>query len=308
MNKLGKANLVLWAILIIAGIFIYMTYISEPSVPDSGDGELPSDLQTTVDLKFKDELATSETNVDSALWYLFNGDGTYFKSGTADSSGEGTVTTRVNRDYTLYAYKAGYGGYINKKVEFNTGSDPRLPVTVLLVKRSGLEVSATDDPIDVDQNITGTMGATEELRVKWKVNVSNAGSLNPIIVVQTNNTATGVEDIKITKSDTAGGKYSKYTCPDRVTSTDINWKLYCFQRDKIAYASEGIIISYLSIKFDDTTQIGDEDHIDVWMIDTALYLKPGYTTIDGILFGAEDDSDTAIGSGDAMNQSSYLND
>jgi len=298
MNKKGKVSPMIW--IVIALVVLYFAFQAgwfERAAPEE---VIPSDKQTTVDLSFKDELATTETTVN-AVWYLFNGDGSFFKSGTA-TSGLDSVTAEVLTSYDLWAYTTGESGFVAKKTSFNTGSRSRMPITVTLTKRSGFEVSDINDPIDLDQNISGTTGATEEVRILYKANVSNAGN-TPIVVLETNSTSTGVEDITMTKADNAGGKYSEITCPDRLTPRATSTKLYCFERDKIIYASDGIIVSYASIKFDDTTDPGDNSFLYGKVIDKAMYLEPGYTTIAGIKFAAEDDADADVGAGDSAEDS-----
>lgn len=310
MQKKGATNPLIWVVIILAvGFLLYQQGVFAPAEKVK-EADLPSDLQTTVELSFKDALATTETNAGSVLWYLFNGDGSFYDSGTA-ASGAASVTTRVNRDYTLYGYTTTEGGYIAKKTEFNTGSDPKKSLTIKMIKRSGLEVSALDDPIDLNQNISGTLGATEEVRVKWKCNVSNAGSMAPILVLETNGTAYGVEDVTMTKTDTGGGKWTKITCPDRKSPSATNQKLYCFKRDTYAYASDGVIISYVSIKFDDTVTVGGGDsaaYLQAQLIDTGMYLESGYDSLSGVLFGAEDDADADVGAGDSATSKSYFSD
>lgn len=308
MNKKGANNniLIYGLIGLLILFFAYQGGWLGQTTSDVDDGDVPSDLQTTLELTFKDDLATSDTMIN-ASWLIFNGDGTLYKSGTA-TSGTDSTTARIKRNYDMYAYTTGESGYIAKKVSFKTDSDPIKAVTTKLIKRGGFTIDATQDPIDIDQNISGTLGSTEEIQIKWKVNVSNSGSRAPIMVLETNSTSKGVEDVSMTKSDNSGGTYTSVSCPDRLSPSATSTKLYCFERDSYAYASDGTIVSYASIKFDDSTAVGDEDWIQAKVIDTALYLEPGYDSIDGVLFGAEDSSDSDIGAGDSNTQKTHFND
>ncbi len=300
MNKLGKANPVIWiAVVLIAIYFAYSAgYIGGPADDGVDDELVPSDLQCDLILKFKDELSTTDTNVN-ASYIMFNGDGTFFDSGEAGDDGKDTVTARVNTDYDIWAYnKLGESsGYLAKKFSANCGNKPKHTVTTKLVLRGGLTLSAMDDPVDLNQNISGTAGATEEFRAKWKVNVSNSGVRKPIIVYETNGTRTVIEDITITKADSAGGKYTEIPCPGRKDPSLVEHTLYCFQRDSDAYATDGTIITYAVVKIGSTAP-GDLSWIQGQLIDTALYLEPGYSTIDGIKFGAEDEQENLLGGAD----------
>ena len=295
-NKIGGTNPIIYVVIALVGGFllfssgIFDKAITEPTIPTVG----PSDQQTTFDIAWKDELATTETAVSSALWYAFKAtDGAYVNSGTA-SSGTASFTTNYGQEYDIWSYTTGYEGYLAKLTRVDATA-AKVPVTITLIKRGGLDVVGVDDPIDLDTNITGTAGATEEFRAKWKVNVSNAGTLDPIIFIETNTTSTGIEDLTISKADSAGGTYTEISCPNLLTQSSVKEVFYCFKRDKMALANDGVIITYFTVKIDGTTAPGDSDQIKVRMIDTGMYLKPGYTNIDGVLFDAEDDSNAEVG-------------
>jgi hypothetical protein len=312
MNKKGAQNAMIWVVIVlVVGFLLFQQgFFETPEAPPSGgDGgqALPSDLQTTITMSFKDELATSETAVSSALWYAFNGDGTYFNSGTA-SSGTATLTGNVQSTYDIWAYTTGESGYIAKKTTINTGNKPNIAKTISLIKRGGLEITATDDPIDLDQNITGSAGATEEFRVKWKVNVSNAASLAPIMLLETNDTSHCIEDVTISTADNKGGSWTEITCPDRTAASVVGHKLYCFKRDKMAYATDGTLITSVMIKFDSTTSCGDEDWIQAQLADTGMYLEAGYDSISGVKFDAENDANSDVGAGDSNTKKTHFND
>ncbi len=296
MNKNGKADAMIYVVIVlIGGFLLYSGGFFDKDVPVDGAplGRAPSDLQTTFDMSFKDELATTETTVN-AVWYAFKAsDGSYVNSGTA-TGGTSSLTTNFGEKYDVWAYTTGYVGYIAKLTTIEATA-AKVPVTIALVKRGALQVVGVDDPIDLDNNLTGTAGSTEAFRVKWKVNVSNAGSLNPFVYIETNNTATGVEDVTITQTDSAGGAWTEITCPDRLTQSNTAEKFYCFQRDKMALASDGVIITSATILIDSSTAVTELDKIRVRMGDTGMYLEPGYTNIDGILFGAENDANSMIG-------------
>ena len=297
LNKKGAQNAMIWVVVaLVGGFLLFQGGFFDgkepvvPGVPSVG----PSDQQTTFDLAFKDELATTETAVSSALWYAFKAsDGAYVNSGTA-SSGTSSFTTNYGEDYDIWSYTTGYAGYIAKKTRVSA-SAAKVPVTITLIKRGGLDVVGVDDPIDLDANLTGTAGATEEFRAKWKVNVSNAGSLDPFFYFETNSTSTGVEDLTISKADSAGGTYTEIDCPSRLTQTSTKEVFYCFQRDKMALSTDGVIITYATVLIDGTTAPGDNDVIRVRMGDSGMYLEPGYTNIAGILFGFEDDANAMVG-------------
>ena len=298
MNKKGAQNAMIWVVVaLVGGYFLFAGgYFDKeaPVTPGAPLGIAPSDLQTTFDIAWKDELATTETAVSSALWYAFKAtDGSYVNSGTA-SSGKASFTTNYGEDYDVYSYTTGLGGYIAKKTRISATS-AKVPVTITLVKRGGLEVLGMDDPVDLDLNLTGSAGATEEFRTKWKVNTSNAGSLNPIMYFECNTTSTGIEDIQVTKADSAGGSWTEITCPDRLVQNSTNMVFYCFQRDKMAFATDGVIITYATVLIDSTTAPGPNDEIFARMAGTGMYLTAGYTNINGIKFGTEDDSNTIVG-------------
>jgi len=303
MNKLGKANPVIWiAVILIAIYFAYSGgYLGGPAPEDEGDEIFPSDLQCDLILKFKDALATTDTDVN-ASYIIFNGDGTFFDSNIdgVGSDGKDTVTVRVNSDYDIWAYnKLGESsGYLAKNFSANCGNNPKHTITTKLIKRAGLELSSMDDPIDLDHNITGSAGATEEFRAKWKANVSNAGAGKPMIIFEANGTKTVVEDMSISKADSAGGKYSKVTCPGRIDPTLVEHTLYCFQRDRDALATDGTILTYATVKFGSTAP-NDESWIEAVLIDNALWLEPGYDNIDGVNFGVEDDQENSLGCHDS---------
>ena len=300
LNKKGAQNAMIWVVVVLVGGFFlfqggFLDGITEPSAPTGATptGVAPSDLQTTFDMAWKDELATSETAVSSALWYAFKAsDGSYVNSGTA-SSGTASFTTNYGQDYDIWSYTTGFGGYIAKKTRISATS-AKVPVTITLIKRGALEVSGVDDPVDLNANITGTSGATEEFRAKWKVNVSNSGILDPFFYVETNSTSTGIEDLIITKADSAGGNYVEITCPDRLSQTSVKEVFYCFKRDKMALSTDGIIITSFIVKIDDSVTPG-ADEIKVRMGDTGMYLMPGYTSIDGVVFGHENEANSMVG-------------
>ena len=263
-----------------------------PGGTSGSGGMAQSDLQTTFDFSFKDELATTETTVN-AVWYAFKAsDGSFVNSGTA-TSGTSSLTTNYGESYDIWAYTTGYVGYIAKKTRVSATS-AKVPVTIALIKRGALSIAGVDDPVDLDANITGTAGATEEFRVKWKVNVSNSGILGPIFYIETNSTSTGIEDLTQTKTDSAGGTYTEISCPNRLSQSSVKEVFYCFKRDIMAFASDGVIITSFIVKIDGTTAPG-ADFIKVRIADTGMYLKPGYTDISGILFDAENDANSMIG-------------
>lgn len=294
-KKGAQTNAMLWVVAILVGGFLLFQSGIFDRVPIEPEIDIgPSDLQTTFDMAWKDELATSETAVDSALWYAFKAsDGAYVNSGTA-SSGTASFTTNYGEDYDVWSYTTGLAGYISKKTRVSATA-AKVPVTITLVKRGGLEIVGMDDPIDLDTNLTGTAGATEEFRTKWKVNTSNAGSLDPLMYFECNTTSTGIEDLTITKSDSAGGSWTEITCPNRLVQNSTTLVFYCFQRDKMALSTDGVIITYATVLIDATTAPGANDMIHGRMADYGMYLMPGYTNIDGIKFGYEDESNTIVG-------------
>lgn len=297
MNKRGATSPLVWVAIALVVVFLLYrggVFEGEEAIDKV---VLPSDLQTDVSLTCKDELATTETLVNCS-YIVFNGDGTYYDKNTegVGSDGTDTFTARVDRSYDMWVYHDGAEsvGYIAKKVSFSTGSEPKKPVTVTLVKRGGLEVSALDDPIDLDTNLTGTAGATEEFRVKWKVNVSNSGVHDPILRIEVNGTRTVVEDLTITKADSAGGKWDEITCPGRLDPALAEQKLYCFKRDKDAYSADGVILTYVSMIIG-SSGAGSTSTIKGMLVDSCIWLEPGYTTISGINFGAEDHTEADVG-------------
>ncbi len=315
MNKRGATNLLIWILIALAvGYFLYSSgYLrlgQQPQPPAGQPQVVPSDLQTTVNFKFKDELATTETNVP-ANWICFNGDGTYFDSGTAGTDGTDSMTAMVNSNYDCYAYVSNSSGWLAKKFTVTTGNKPQTSVTMNLVKRSSLQLSDVDDPVDLNDNITAATGTTDTFRVKWKANASNAASHLPVIVIETNSSGTGVEDVTVAGTDNKGVGYKEIDCPDRLSVTYSGNKLYCFQREEDVYSTDGLILTEFSIKIDDSTDPGDSSWINVTLIDTGIYLKPDYTDISGVLFGQEDDNDNDVASADELAERTdmvYFND
>lgn len=308
MNKKGANNTILWVVLVLVGAYFLMQggYLSSNGGGGGGSsGNVPSDLQQTHTLSFKDELATSETAVYSASWYLFNGDGSYFNSGTTGAaSGTDTVTLNIGKHYDGWVWNSssvasGEAGYLPTKFSIDVNNDPNDATTVKLKKSSGFTMSGVDDPVDLNSALTSiAKGSTQGVRIKYSLNVSNAASLNPVIVLQVNKTT--VEDVTISNADNKGGKYEEITCPDRlqpVVATNID---YCFKRDKIALSSDGLIIADAAVLFSaDTAVSSGDDNITAFMIDTTAYLKPGYENINDVIFAQEDGSDADIGVGDS---------
>jgi len=302
MNKLGKANPVIWIVVILLGVYFAYSagYIGGPSVPDVDDDNVPSDLQCSLILKFKDALATTDTNVN-ASYIIFNGDGTFYDEllTGVGTDGKDTATVRVNTDYDIWAFNQGVQsiGFLAKEFSVNCGNDPKHTVTTKLVKRSTAHVLGLDDPVDLDQNITGAAGATEEFRVKWNANVSNAGVKDPYLVIDANGTSTVLEDLVIAKADSAGGKWSEVTCPGRINPFDSEHKLYCWKRDKQALSTEGVIITYVSALIGSAGP-DDDSWMRATMADTAIWFEPGYDNINGVNFGAENDQESDVGAVD----------
>lgn len=299
MNKKGAGNPMIWVILFLVGAYLlWNAGFFDDGVPDD-DEVLPSDLKTTVNLRFTDELATTSTAVQAEV-QVFNGDGTYFTSAsesTVGSDGLWSFDANVQTDYTLVVFDDSGQVHLPKEVEINTGTKSEMSQTIKLVKGGTLKVNGVDDPVDLDQNITGDAGVTEEFRVKWSVNSSNSGVRNPMIYLDTNDT-TVINDIVITKPDSAGGKYSEVTCPDRISET-AGGKLYCLQRDKTAYASDGVILTYFTIEIDETNAPTNTDTITPYIIDEFIYFEPGYDTIAGVKYDFENQADSDIGIGDS---------
>ena len=309
MNKKGAIPIIVW--ILGALLVIYLVFpsifqgIGTPTTPPSG-GDCPSDKKVDTILTFKDELATSERQVN-ASWYIFNGDGSLYKSGTA-SSGTSTAAVSCNENYQMWTYESGAAGYLAKKVDYSSGSDPIKPVTVTLIARGGFTLYGIDDTVNLNGNLTGTAGSTEGMKIKYAVNESNTGSQSAVIVFDTNSSAYGVEDIAMTNADDKGGTYTEITCPGRISPSAADRTLHCFKRDKMALATDGTIVAFASIKFKDTNPVGDLDSLTARIIDWDLYLEPGFSKIDGIKFGAEDDNDADVGEGDTATVDAFYND
>ncbi len=293
-----------WVIIaiLVLGVAVYQGWIDlgAKEVPTPQEN-IPSDMQSTVTLKFLDDLATTTTNVN-AEWIAFNGDGTYFASGTAGTDGLDTFTGIIDSRYTVYAYNSSSNGYLAKKVDISTGNKPRVTKTIKLVKRSGVENKNFIDPVDLNANISLSAGETQMVRFQYKANVSNAAVGKPAIVLDANGTSV-IEDIAVVTSG-----YSEVDCPDRLSPSATGRKLYCFQRDSDLLASEGLEQVDFSIKAKSGGGVGTSDWIEGYVIDEALWLEPGYETIDDIHFGFEDKDDNDVGAGDSGTDKVYFSD
>jgi hypothetical protein len=315
MNKKGQKNNTL-IIVIVAGVILYFLWSSGAFNGSSGTNQAsnglntqsgvqyPSDLKSTVALSFKDDLATSETVVN-ASWYAFNGNGLYFASGTA-SAGASTLYANVDSHYDIWAYKSGGEsvGYLPKKFTVTTTNKPNQAETIRLVKLGGLTPSNWFNEALNSNATVGTAGTTEGLKLRWKSNVSNAGTMNPIILLETNGT-TYVETISVT-GDNKGGTYSVVACPDRKTASVTGHQIKCFQRNSIAYAADGLISTDVNLKFAATAP-DDSAWLQATMLDTSMYLNPGYSSISDVMFGGEDGSDTDVGASDSATLRTYFN-
>ena len=317
MNKKGQKNNTL-IIVIVAGVILYFLFSSGAlgnngsNTGTNSNGQLnvnsgttyPSDLKSTVGLSFKDDLATTETVVN-ATWYAFNGNGLYYASGTA-SNGASTLYANVDSHYDIWAYKSGGEsvGYIPKKFSITTTNKPNQAETIRLVKLGGLTPSNWFNEALNNNATTGTAGTTEGLKLRWKSNVSNAGTMNPIILLETNGT-TYVETISVT-GDNKGGTYSLVTCPSRKSPTVTGHQQVCYQRNSMAYAADGLISTDVVLKFAATAP-DDSAWLMATLLDTGLYLNPGYSSINDVLFGAEDGSDADVGASDSATLRTYFN-
>lgn len=311
---MAKSNTWIYIILAIVAVFLLMGGDIGGLFGDEAEPTekttLPSSKQIEWTLKFQDDLATSTTNVN-ATWYAFGSDGTYKDSGEAGTDGSDTFTGNVETSYTLYAYNpmGESTGYLAKKVTLPASTDASDTKVIKLIKRSGIDNKNFVDPVDLDANISGVKGSTEEIRFQYQANVSNAGYRNPTIVLESNGTSV-IDDIVYTSEAGASesSTYKSVTCPDRLSPSVAAHKLRCFQRQEPIYTSDGLIQVDFQVQFSDTTTAGNQDWIEGWVIDEAMWLTPGYETVDDVNFGFEDRDDSDVGAADSTKDKIYFSD
>lgn len=296
-------------ILIVIGIIAYFLLFYQPSVPpSSGTGQVSSDLKETVTLSFKDALATTETTVN-AKWIVFDKDGNYFDSGTAGTStaGQDSFDGAVNSEYTLVAYlDTAASEYLPETVNIKTGDGSGKTETIKLTAESTLKMVDMTNSVDLDENLTGTAGSTEEVRLIINANESNSAVI-PGVYFNANDT-TVVDEIAMTKQDTARGSWKSITCPDRLTPTASTDKVWCFERDSRLASTDGNVIAYATLKFDSSTGPGDADVVTSTLMDKFIYTKPGYDSINGIIYDYENAADSDIGVPDSNTATSAYSD
>lgn len=299
-NKRGASNNLTPIVLIVGVVVIlYFAGVFDSGTTPSGTGPVSSDLKETVVLSFKDDLATTETTVN-AKWYVFDSTGKYVNSGTAGSttSGEDSVDLGVNSKYTIVAYlDTAHGEYLPKTEEIQTGDGSGTTKTIKLVASSGLKIQDVTNTVDLQRNLTGSAGTTEEMRVIFTANHTNSAVL-PGIYFDANDT-TIVDEIAATaKTDSAGGTWKSITCPDRLVPTAGN-RLWCFERNSRVSSGDGNVIAYFTVTIDGTNAPDDLDFIGVRMMDKFMYLAPGYDSISGIIYDYENAADSDIGEADS---------
>jgi len=309
-NKRGAGIPWSWIIgLLIVGYLIYTSGIltPQPQPQPNGGAELPSDLKVDVLLSFKDAKATTETTVN-AKWYAFDKDGKYYDSGTAGgtTAGQATFEAAVNSRYTVVAYlDTAAGEYLPETTEITTTNKDKTE-TIKLTASSGLLIQSMTNTVDLDENLTGAAGSSEEVRIIFTANHTNSGVL-PGIYLNTNDT-TVVDSIESSKKDSAGGSWKSITCPDRLTPTAATDKIWCFERDSRVYSANGNVIAYWTLTYDSTNTPGNADTIVSRMMDKFMYLKPGYETLDGVLYDYENSADSDIGEADSDSKTSAYSD
>lgn len=301
------------------GIY-YFIGATEPTTqqPDTS-GLAPSDLTTTVTINTKDALATSDTNAE-VLYYVFKTDtGEFYNSGSTHSDGQDSFDVQWGGEYDVIAFndssKKSYHGFLPERTSFIADADEGSVKTINmeLIKLGGTQISAVQDPVDLNANISCATGSTQSWQVIWKSNHSNAGILNPILSFSANQTGVDSDGVKITSSG-----WDEMTCPARFANeTFAIYKRWCFrftgdlgEGAGVVTSAHGLQTTKGTIKYHDTNDPGCGATActsgacpvyEIQISDEQMYAKPGYVTngVDYMIVAAEDDSDTDLGSEDS---------
>ena len=253
--------------------------VEPDKIPDKEQPGAPSTMLSAITIETKDALATTDTDINASYW-IFNGDGTVFKSGTVDA----TETVNVNYDpaatYDILTYEDGGTGddyyHVWKTVVPDAAAKT---VTCHLRKEGQPEITKMNDPIDNDANISTGAGITASFEAMYKNNISESAIYKPILLAEVN--ATSVVDVSIT------GATRMTTTPTRVTTTS-GYKLLAFQLpEEYLEASDGIVIRPGTIKFSSSTAPSTDDYATFKIVDQAMWRKAIFTNKIDFLIGAE---------------------
>lgn len=307
MNKNGKTEIVMWILVGLLVVGLYYGFIKTPTTTTTTTPTnlIPADLITTITLNTKDALATTPTSADTG-YYLFKSTGEFYKEGTTGSDGQDSVDVQYGGSYKLVVFNDSAGdGWLPEEKSFTADSDEGSVKTInmQLIRESGITIQDVRDPVDLNENISVSVGGTASFQILYKANVSNRGVLNPWIFLEGNQSGIDADGIKIT---TAG--WTKKECPSRLT-TAATRRLWCFNYEGVITSAMGLQTVDGSIKIHDTINpgigagAGGRTNVSVRMADSQMWREPDYIVLgytDGLKKGAENAAASDVGQGDTV--------
>ena len=287
--------------LIILGIYLLYSSGTLGGIFGRGDIDLdlpPSDKKTSITLNTKSALHEPALNANIS-YYIFTDSGEFYKEGTTST---GTVsfdvdsgTSSVSRSWTLITYDDDDSGddYYPEELTFTTGTESLKTINLLTYKEGSAEVKSVLDPVDNDHNITTAQGSVEGISVYWKVNETDCGYMNPIFVLEANDTE--VDDIRCPG-------LSAYNCPSKIVDpASEQFELWCYQKEGMftSEMSSSATSTECNVEFSSSVSAATTiSNITVTMIDESMYKEDAYITLgkDAFVIGSYDPGDnTDIG-------------
>ncbi len=266
-----------------------------------GDGNVPSDLKTTITLNTGDALATTATDAN-VTYYVFDSSGKYLESSTT-STGTASFTVPVNQEYTLILMDDNDGiyDYLPLQTTFNSGNGPEETLNYDLFRESNVTISSTQDPIDLNTNVSHGLGQTSAYDVLIKAELSSAAAYKPVMRITFN--ATSVESVAL-------GGLSEVSCPSRLTTT-LEQSQTCFDLG-IDYlkSAQGIVRLSGSVLFDSITAQGqtEDQRLGFTVLDTCLWKETDWKSsgLSAFKEGTEDSTDKSNCGSHADSAVSYV--
>lgn len=296
MNKIGASNAWIWIVLIAVGVVLYTNGSLNgilgggASTPTPDKTILyPSTLETTITLNTKDALATTDTNANVS-YYVFKSDGSFLKSGTT-ATGTASFTVNYIGDYEILAYSDSTYYPVTSTFTVEEGAAQKT-INLALNAVSNLTVVTVRDPVDFDQNMSCSAGATSDFEVIYKTTKANAATYKPVIVVDANSTSS--------KTVTMSG-LTAVGCPSRLT-TSAGRQKYCFQADTVA-STAGQTAKKGTITWSASPAVGASEQTTISVLDTQEYADTNFATIGKAAFheGTQNPADLSnVGASDSQ--------